>query len=566
MGKILKWAEGQNLPVDVMTERIAIMGTTGSGKSYDADKVFELLLALGGQIVVIDTVGIHWSLRVGKDGKSAGFSIPVFGGSHGDFPLDPGAGELIANLIVERNISAVIDVSELLDSDRIRFGTSFGNGLFFAKKKHRSPLLLGLEEAQDWLPQQPQNDEKKILSVYRRICKEGRNFGIGVMMLSQSPQSVDKRSLNLAEVMICHQIIGAHERDAIERWVKGKLPSDHLIDELSSLEVGQACVWSPKLLKIAKIVKVLPRETYDASSTPKFGETQNKAVTLAPVDFDAIRGQLSSLIRDAEANDPEVLRKEIVSLQRQMRQQKQQLPKPEVVRETTVIQVPNAETLEVLRGLRDSFEKAFHNLSQIVLDMTRQLERGDDPVISTKREPSPTSPHTNGSSPSPNLDAPKLRSGEWELLRALVSSYPEGVSKNQLRVQLGFRKDTLITYSGTLKRTSLAVANGKESLAATEAGAALIGNDYQAAPQTPTETLRMWESKIRSGEYRLAEFLISRYPKRFPKKAERPGQEDLSSLGYTGDTLTTYMGTLKRIGLVDEINGEWGAAKHIFEG
>lgn len=74
------------LPLDITGKKLAFLGTTGSGKSYAAGKLAEQMLEVGAQIIVLDPVGIWYGLRIGRDGKSAGYQIPVFGGIHGDIP------------------------------------------------------------------------------------------------------------------------------------------------------------------------------------------------------------------------------------------------------------------------------------------------------------------------------------------------------------------------------------------------------------------------------------------------------------------------------------------------
>ncbi len=87
----LHLAKDLSLPVDVATEALAWIGARGSGKTHGAGKLVELLVEAGVPVVVLDPVGVWYGLRLGKDGKGRGLSIPVFGGLHGDVPLEPTA-------------------------------------------------------------------------------------------------------------------------------------------------------------------------------------------------------------------------------------------------------------------------------------------------------------------------------------------------------------------------------------------------------------------------------------------------------------------------------------------
>src|ERR1700730_4261113 len=116
----LRISHSLSLPIDAVTQKFGILGRTGSGKSYASTKLAEEMLDAKAQIVVLDPVGVWWGLRVLKDGKTEGYNIPVLGGMHGDIPLEPGAGALIADLIVDKVISAVVDLSGFLITEQRR--------------------------------------------------------------------------------------------------------------------------------------------------------------------------------------------------------------------------------------------------------------------------------------------------------------------------------------------------------------------------------------------------------------------------------------------------------------
>src|SRR5258706_3544140 len=105
MTRNLKLSPHPSLPINAVTERLAWLGRTGSGKTYGAGKMAEEMLDQKAQVVILDPVGVWYGLRLDANGKSPGIPIPVFGGLHGDVPLEPSSGSLIADLIVDRSIS-----------------------------------------------------------------------------------------------------------------------------------------------------------------------------------------------------------------------------------------------------------------------------------------------------------------------------------------------------------------------------------------------------------------------------------------------------------------------------
>jgi hypothetical protein len=208
----LRISDTLTLPRDVVTQKLAFLGRTGSGKTYGAMKLCELMLDAKAQVIALDPVGVWWGLRTGTldvgPGQGGGFSIPVFGGLHGDIPLEPGAGALIADLIVDRNLSAVLDVSQMLASEQGRFATGFITQLFQRKKAAPAAMHIFIEEAQEFVPQNVTSGETAKVHAFERLIKLGRNFGIGASLISQRPQEVNKKALNQTECLFAFQMTG----------------------------------------------------------------------------------------------------------------------------------------------------------------------------------------------------------------------------------------------------------------------------------------------------------------------------------------------------------------------
>ena len=66
-------AEGRGLPLvslppEALDDRIAIVGTAGSGKTYAAKGFVERLLENGARVAIMDPLGVWWGLRASADG------------------------------------------------------------------------------------------------------------------------------------------------------------------------------------------------------------------------------------------------------------------------------------------------------------------------------------------------------------------------------------------------------------------------------------------------------------------------------------------------------------------
>jgi Helicase HerA, central domain len=53
------------LPLSALDERLAIVGTSGSGKTYAAKGLVERLMDRGGRVCVVDPLGVWWGLLPG---------------------------------------------------------------------------------------------------------------------------------------------------------------------------------------------------------------------------------------------------------------------------------------------------------------------------------------------------------------------------------------------------------------------------------------------------------------------------------------------------------------------
>src|SRR5260370_38436382 len=101
------------LPADALDDRIAIVGTAGSGKTYAAKGFVERLLDIGARVAIVDPLGVWWGLRASADGSAAGYPVVVFGGRHADVPITAGMGAALGRMIAREGLVFVVDLSEL---------------------------------------------------------------------------------------------------------------------------------------------------------------------------------------------------------------------------------------------------------------------------------------------------------------------------------------------------------------------------------------------------------------------------------------------------------------------
>ncbi len=318
---------GLHLPMDAVTRRMAVIATSGAGKTYGAMKLAEIMLAQKHQVIALDVAGPWWGLRLAADGESPGFNVAVFGGPHGDVPLVADGGALLADTLVDTRVSAVIDLSEFSDAEIARFCSAFAERFFSRKKSSPSPVHLFIEEAHELMPQNPEREQNLMLNRWKKLTRQGRNHGIGWTLVSQAPQSLNKRCLNLAECVITLRLFGAHERKAVTDWVAQVAPDPkqavaRINADSPYLDDGHAFVWSPQWLKRMgeKPLKIRPKTSFDSSKTPEPGDPVIE--TLPPpkaLDLDALAVAMKDAVEKAKADDPKALRTEIARLNAQVK-------------------------------------------------------------------------------------------------------------------------------------------------------------------------------------------------------------------------------------------------------
>ena len=75
------------IPDEALDDRLAIVGTSGSGKTYAAKGCVERLLRKRHRVVIIDPLDVWYGLRLNVDGAREAFDVRILGGKHADMPL-----------------------------------------------------------------------------------------------------------------------------------------------------------------------------------------------------------------------------------------------------------------------------------------------------------------------------------------------------------------------------------------------------------------------------------------------------------------------------------------------
>jgi hypothetical protein len=585
----LNLAEQLTLPPDAASEVWAFLGRRGSGKTYAAGRLVEELVDVGHQVVILDPVGTHWGLRLAKDGHGPGLPIPVFGGQHGDIPLQPGAGAVVARLVAEQGGSLVLDVSEFSGAEQRRFVADFATELLQAKKRRKSALMVVWEEAQEFAPQRASADVARMLGAVEKLIKLGRNFGIGTALVTQRPQAVNKDVLNQAEFLVALQMTGPQERKTIDGWVQEKGAERSIGNELPSLPVGEALIWGPRLGVFGRY-RILPKRTYDASSTP--GAAPIRATELAAIDLEAVSAAMAETIEKAKADDPRELRRQltewktraeraVVTAERATEDAAQATALYEAARrraETPVLRDEDRERLtgvveamEMMRARLDEAIEAFQETRSHVASLVGEVASAADRSNSVRRQPygesvgrrdeqqSPRGqrpsgppvavvanvPEESGTAFSPASSSRPLPKAERAVL-SVLAQYPVGRTATQVALLTGYSsKGGGFNNALSALRRQGYMEGGKANLRITPAGLA-SGIDWEPLP-TGSALVDHWLRQLRKAERAILAVLVDVYPAGLLKAevGERTGYEP------TGGGFNNALSRLRTLELID---------------
>lgn len=312
---------GHPIPKEALDDRLAFVGTAGSGKTYNAGSCVERLLGAKARAVVIDPLGVWWGLRLKADGETESpFNIPIFGGAHGDLALTEHAGALIGETVAGMAESCILDLSQIgTKAGERRFMLAFLTALY--RGVNGSPVHLVIDEADMWAPQRlldKEGEAAKLLGMMETIVRRGRVKGFIPWLITQRPAVLSKDVLSQADGMIAFKLTASQDRDAIGAWIEGqadKQEGKNILAALPSLARGRGVVWIPTR-GILETANFPLKTTFDSSRTPKRGEKKNDAV-LRPLDLGRLKDRLSKVEAETKANDPKALKAEIAALKRE---------------------------------------------------------------------------------------------------------------------------------------------------------------------------------------------------------------------------------------------------------
>ncbi len=244
-----------------LTGRSAIMGMSGSGKSYLIGVLCEELCKADLPFIIIDPEGEYKSLKEKFD------IVWACNDPDADVLLNFQICEKLAEVAVNKNLQLIFDTSE--SSNEFDLVEEFLKHFYRVEDKVRKPMLLILEEADRFAPQSKGERIDELMEISRR----GRKRGIGLVIATQRPAMVDKNILSQCGNQFIGRLRTENDLNAVSLFFRSKSDTNTIPD----LEDGHFYSMGD-ISSTVQNVHIRKRETTHGGGTP--GRAGSKKVDL----------------------------------------------------------------------------------------------------------------------------------------------------------------------------------------------------------------------------------------------------------------------------------------------
>lgn len=148
---------------------------------------------------------------------------------------------------------------------------------FWTKPEGRRPIAFVCDEAHLYLPKKEGNPaERRAVESFEKIAKEGRKYGVALMIVSQRPSDVSTTILSQCNNIISLRLTNADDQATVRKLLPESLES--LLEALPIMDVGEAMVVGDSVLLPSRI-KIDPPEEKPLSATIDFWTCWQDEVT-----------------------------------------------------------------------------------------------------------------------------------------------------------------------------------------------------------------------------------------------------------------------------------------------
>jgi DNA helicase HerA-like ATPase len=139
------------------------------------------------------------------------------------------------------------------------------------EERNRDPILLVCEEAHRYVPDRGEAEYAAAQTAIRRIAREGRKYGIGLMLVSQRPADVESTVIAQCGTWIVLRLTNAADQSHVARFLpdglSGMTRALPTLGQQEAIFVGEGASLPARVR-----IRDLPKEKLPKSETTKFAE------------------------------------------------------------------------------------------------------------------------------------------------------------------------------------------------------------------------------------------------------------------------------------------------------
>jgi len=140
---------------------------------------------------------------------------------------------------------------------------------FWNPQRAKFPILMVFEEAHNYIPNRPEARFSAAKSAVERLAKEGRKYGIGVMVVSQRPKELSETVISQCNTFVAMRLTNPDDQNYVRRLVPDSLAG--LMDMLPSLRTGEALILGDSVVMPTRVLIDCPAPE-PKSADVKFSE------------------------------------------------------------------------------------------------------------------------------------------------------------------------------------------------------------------------------------------------------------------------------------------------------
>ncbi|EGQ7766315.1 DUF87 domain-containing protein [Vibrio parahaemolyticus] len=216
-------------------------------------------------------------VRVLRRDKRLSFMLQCWEGEQDEIRLHNVLNQLVGVPVEDKKDIRIIDISGLPNEVAGPLAALIARLLFQYKvfqtqeEKEKDPILLVCEEAHRYVPDHGEAQYAAAQGAIRRIAREGRKYGVGLMLVSQRPADVDSTVISQCGTWVVLRLTNSADQQHVARFLpdglSGMVGALPILSQQEAIFVGEGAALPSRIR-----VRDLSKEQLPKSNTIPFAE------------------------------------------------------------------------------------------------------------------------------------------------------------------------------------------------------------------------------------------------------------------------------------------------------